>query len=175
MILTKKRLINTLNLYKAVRLVWNSSPKNTLAGIGLIIIQGILPLLSLYLIKLIVDEVAVTIASSNNINEVVKKIGILIIFACFVALCNTLCQSISEINQQIQGENATDYISDLIHKKSVDVDISYYDQSSFYDTMYVAQQEAPYRSTHIVKGGTNLCSNCISLIAIGGFFFTFIG
>lgn len=46
----KFKLLQTLRLGRAVNLVWQSSPTWTIASVILLIIQGFLPLLSLYLI-----------------------------------------------------------------------------------------------------------------------------
>ncbi len=164
----RDRLRHTLRLSRAVRLVWRSSPGYTLSNIGLIIVQGVLPLISLYLMKLIVDGVAAAITSPAGISESFRKIIILIVFSCLIALLIALCQSISEIVSETQGEIVTDHVSDMIHKKSVEIDLAYYEHPLFHDTLHRAQQEAPYRPTRIVKSATQLCQSSISLIAVAG-------
>ena len=46
------------NLTGAIRFVWKASPGWTLANLGLQILLGLIPLVSLYLLKQIVDTVA---------------------------------------------------------------------------------------------------------------------
>jgi ATP-binding cassette, subfamily B, bacterial len=164
----KNRLRYTLNLRRTVKLVWRSSPGYTLASIGLIIVQGILPLISLYLMKLIVDAVAAGITLPTGISESLRKIVILIILSCLIALLIAVCQSISEIMRDTQSEILTDHVADVIHRKSVEIDLAYYDDPVFHDTLHRAQQEAPYRPPRIVKSATQLCQNGISLVAVGG-------
>ena len=43
---------------RAIRLVWTSSPGWTAASVALVVVQSVLPLVQLYLLKLIVDAVA---------------------------------------------------------------------------------------------------------------------
>ncbi len=45
-------------LKSALRLIWQSGPGWTIASMMLFIVQAVLPLLSLYLLKLIVDAAA---------------------------------------------------------------------------------------------------------------------
>ena len=45
-------------MWRAVRLVWTSGPGWTAASIALVLVQSILPLVQLYLLKLMVDAVA---------------------------------------------------------------------------------------------------------------------
>jgi len=146
----KERLRFALNLRRVFQLVWRSSPGYTITGMGLIIIEGVLPLVSLYLMKLIVDGVAAAIRSPAGINESFGKIVILILLSGITALFIALCQSISEILQAAQGEVVTDHVSDVIHRKSVEIDFAHYDNPVFHDTLHRAQQEAPYRPTRIV-------------------------
>ena len=48
------------------------------------------------------------------------------------------------------GQVVTDHVSDVIHSKSIAVDLEYYENSAYYDTLHRAQQEAPYRPMRIV-------------------------
>ena len=47
-----QRFRSTLQLARAVRLVWRAAPGLTATSLGLMVIQGVLPLTSLYLTKL---------------------------------------------------------------------------------------------------------------------------
>ena len=63
---SKKIEINSLHLKRALLLVWQSAPRWTLANAFLVVLQGTLPLASLYLMKLIVDSVTVGVNSVNK-------------------------------------------------------------------------------------------------------------
>jgi ATP-binding cassette subfamily B protein len=41
---------------------------------------------------------------------------------------------------------------DILHAKSIEVDLEYYENSQYLDTLHRAQQEAPFRPTRIVHG-----------------------
>jgi ATP-binding cassette subfamily B protein len=55
-----------LQLKRAINLVWQSGPRWTMASVALILIQGLLPLLALYLMKLIVDAVTVGVTAADK-------------------------------------------------------------------------------------------------------------
>ena len=59
----KEKVINTLRLKRALSLVWQSAPGWTLVSGFLVVLQGTLPLASLYLMKLIVDSVTAGMTS----------------------------------------------------------------------------------------------------------------
>ncbi len=52
-----EKIRHSLHLERSLRLVWQSAPGWTAANFGLILIQDLLPLVSLYLMNLIVDAV----------------------------------------------------------------------------------------------------------------------
>ncbi|MBN1996964.1 ABC transporter ATP-binding protein, partial [candidate division KSB1 bacterium] len=56
---------NINNLYRAVRLVWQSARGLTVMSMLLQILQGLLPLVNLFLIKLIVDRVTQSLSSGS--------------------------------------------------------------------------------------------------------------
>ena len=53
------------------------------------------------------------------------------------------------------------------------MDLAYYENPKFFDTLRRAQQEGPYRPTRIVNGLTRLGQNSISLAAMVGLLFSF--
>jgi ATP-binding cassette subfamily B protein len=58
-------------------------------------------------------------------------------------------------------------MQEVLHAKSIEVDLDYYENSRYYDTLHRAQQEAPYRPTRIAKGLAALGQNALSLAAMG--------
>jgi ATP-binding cassette subfamily B protein len=50
----------------------------------------------------------------------------------------------------------------------VHADLAYYENSQYYDTLHRAQQEAPYRPTHIVSGLVQVGQSSVGLIALVG-------
>jgi len=61
----------------------------------------------------------------------------------------------------------------VMHKKSIDLDLAYYENPDYYDTLHRAQREGPYRPTTIVNGLNQLGQNTVSLIVMVGLLFTF--
>ena len=161
------RLRGLRNLNRAFWLVWQSASGWTAAGIGLIIVQSMMPLAALYLMKLIVDGVTGAVTSPDKIGAF-GDIAWLIFLAAAAALVSALCCSFSEIARETQGRVVTDHVSDLLHEKSIEVDLEYFDNPEFHDTLHRAQQEAPYRPTRIVGSLTQLCQGVLSLVAVAG-------
>ena len=163
-----------IRLDRAVRLVWTNSPGWTLAQLGLVIVQGLIPLASLYLTKRIVDSVAAGVYVSD-LNTAFRQVAFWIGLAAGAALLSAVCNSLSDLVREAQSMRVTDAVSDLLHAQSVAVDLGYYEDPQYYDTLHRAQQEAPWRPMQIVNGLIQVVQNSISLAGILVLLFTFNG
>lgn len=169
---------NKLNLFKnlkrAINLVWQSTPLWTTLSLILLLIQGLLPLLSLYLMKLIIDAVTAGISGGNNIiissikQSAFSQVLLFVALAGLTALFADLCRSLSSYASEAQSQIVTDFVHDLLHAKSIELDLEYYENSQFYNALHRAQQEAIYRPNRILTSLVQLAQNAISLIAIAG-------
>lgn len=92
----KEKIKHGLHLDRALRLVWQSAPGWTAANFGLMLMQGLLPLVALYLMKLIVDAVTVGLVATDKHTAVLKLIW-LILLAAAVALLGALCRALMEV------------------------------------------------------------------------------
>ena len=57
-------------------------------------------------------------------------------------------------------------MQDVLHAKSVALDLEYYENATFYDSLPQAQQVAPYRPTRIVNVLVKVAQNGVTLIRI---------
>jgi ATP-binding cassette, subfamily B, bacterial len=162
----QQKLIGRLRLERAIKLVWKSSPRWTILSVANIFILGLLPLLSLYLTKLVIDSVTIAISSTDKA-VYVRNILILIGLLCLTNLASIFLGSIGKLIAMKQSQEVTTYVQDIVHAKSVEVDLEYYENSTYYDTLQRAQQEASSRPTGVVNKLVQLGSNGITLISIG--------
>ncbi len=160
-----RQISSFLNLRRALQLVWQSSPGWTIANAVLVSVQGFLPLVSLYLTKLIIDEITLVLAADEVRQEWSQLIG-LIILAGATALLADWCASLANFVSEAQSKVVTDYVQNLLHAKSIAVDLEYYENPQYYDALHLAQQEAPYRPTYILNQLIQLAQSSISLVAI---------
>ena len=153
-------------------MVWRSSPRWTLVNLFLVLIQGLLPLVALYLMKRLVDVVTAGVSAADK-SAAVQQVIYWILLAAVVAVVTAFSRSISELASEAQSYLVTDHVSDLIHAQSIQIDLEYYESSSHYDTLHRAQQEATYRPTRIVNGLVQIGQNGISLLGVIGLLLAF--
>lgn len=168
---TRPNRQQALRLLRAVRLVWESGPGWTAATVVLTFIQGILPLISLYLIKLVVDTVAAGLSDANR-TDVLGRALLYILLEGVVTLVGAIARSLAGMVSEGQSMLVTDRVQQTIHAKSVEADLEYYENAQYYDTLHRAQQEAGFRPTRIFNGMVQAAQNAISLAALAGLLFS---
>jgi len=152
--------------------VWQAGPGWTISSLALVVLRGTMPLLTLYLMKLIVDEVVLAMGAADTVT-VFRDVGVFIILAGAVALLNALLQLIGNYVKEAQSLKVTDHMYDILHNKSIEVDLAYYENPHYLDTLHRAQQEGPYRPTHILDGLMQVGQSGVSLLAMAGLLFSF--
>jgi ATP-binding cassette subfamily B protein len=150
----------------ALSLVWESSPSLAIASIVVRIVQGLLPLVVLYLTKLLIDTVTEALKTPTDDPSLTRILMILGGIAG-VAAVTAILTALGGLLSRTQAQIVTDHMYALIQTKSVEVDLEYYENAQYHDTLHRAQQEAPYRPTAILNAVLQLGQNTISLIAMG--------
>ena len=166
------KIERTMQFVRALRFVWESARGWTVASGVLVLINGLLPLLPLYLLKLIVDTATTGQAAADK-RAVFGQILLLVVLMGVATLANTLCRSIAGVVGEAQALAVTDHMNDVLHAKSVAVDLEYYESPHYHDTLHRAQREAPYRPTRLVNGMLQTSQNGISLLAMAGLLLLF--
>lgn len=161
-----------LQLGRALRFVWQSAKGWTMVNGVLLVVQGALPLLPIYLMKLMVDAVTAGLAAPDK-GAAFKHVFFFIVLMAAVTVFAAMTRSIAKLVSQGQSMAVTDHMNNVLHAKSIEVDLEYYESARYYDTLQRAQQEAPFRPTHIVNGLVQMGQNGISLIAMSVLLFSF--
>ncbi len=145
-------------LRTALGLVWRSAPGWTVASLILVALQGLLPLVSLLVLKAVVDSVT----ERREWGEILFWLAL----AGGAALLTALARSFSEWVQENQSVRVTEHVFRVLHSQSIALDLEYYEDASYQDTLHRAQQEAPYRPTRIVSGLIGAGQSAIALAGI---------
>lgn len=163
---------HALRFDRAMRFVFKAAPGWTFASMIIVLVQGVLPLVTLYLMKLIVDAVTFALTAPDK-RAAFWNVMVLIVLAACVALVNAVTQLMARLVSEAQTLTVTDYMYDILHAKSIAVDLEYYENPQYFDTLHRAQQEGPYRPTQIVNSLVRLGQSSISLLAIAALLVTF--
>ena len=175
----KQKLIERLKslgqLRRAIALVWRSGSRWMIASLVLVALGAVLPLLSLVLLKLIVDSVTKGLAAAPGSAARADTWPVALFWigmAALVALVSALSSSISAYVSTGQGLAMQNYMGRIMQRKAAQMDLEYFENAEFFDTLHRAQEEAPFRPTRIVNGLTSLAQSLFGLVAIVALLFT---
>ena len=160
----RKALAQLPYLPRALKLVWEVARPWTVAWLVLLIVQGLLPVATVYLTKLVVDGV---VASLGNGGAEVRPVLLLLVQLGGVLVLMEIVRSAIKWVRTVQAEVLQDHITSLIHDKSVTVDLAFYELADYYDHLHRARTEARYRPVALLGNLGALLQNSITLLAMG--------
>ncbi len=163
----KRRIEEALHLGNALGLVWESGPGWAIARGFLLLVQGIFPLLSLYLSKLLLDAVAKGLTTTDK-EAAFRQILLLIGLTGILTLTRGVFDSIGEVVTTMQAHAISDHVDDILHSKAIEIDLEYYENSDFYDMLSRARKESSDRCVQILNRLVAIGQSIISLVAMSG-------
>lgn len=149
-----EKIFNYLNLYlKSLNFVWKTSKSIMLWMILMVPIQSILPSISIFITNIVVNK----ISSLNSINLTM----LIAVWGVSFFLNNLM----SPLLVMIQGR-MTDLLTyqlntELMRKSERLQNISYFEDSEFYNDIQLLSSEASWRPVNLLVFGTSLISNAI--------------
>ena len=151
-------------LLKALNMIRLCDQKAFWLRIFYVVVQSVLPLLSLYILKFMVDSV--TDAKVQTVLGYQLDAYVLLGIFCFLFLLNRVVNLLSSVNTDIMSQRLIDYLSDRMQKQSARLDMSYFDNPEYHDTYHRAQQEASYRPLQVLNGFMSLFGALITISGI---------
>lgn len=152
------------NLRKVLGLICRSDRRLLLLHVLMMLCTSLLPLALLYAVKYLVDAVEQLVRLPHG--GLPTGVWICVAAFCLIYLLNRLCSIFGGYISGLLGEKTVNNIQRMIQKQSAEVDMSYYDTPSYYDAMYMAQQESAHRPLVLLDQMTALVSELITLVGV---------
>jgi len=148
---------------QALNLVWEAAGKWTAAWIAVLLLQGLLPVATVYLTRTVVNRLVPALRGES----IQPLISAAVAMGC-VLVTSEVLRGIATWLRTAQAELVHDHIAGLIQRKSAAVDLAFYESPEFYDHLHRARQEASYRPVALVESLGSLLQNSITLVAMLG-------
>src|SRR5579871_4132835 len=152
---------------RALRLVWHGARRWTIGGILILPLQATLTTLPIYFSKLVVDAVTTGLKTAHPI-AALRAVVFFICLQAIVSLLSAVLSVVANLLRNGQTAHVTDYVTDIVYAKSIEVDLEYYENAGYYDTLRRAQNQASFRPVSIVNNLLSASQNAISLLALVG-------
>jgi ATP-binding cassette subfamily B protein len=155
-------------LPRALKLVRDAARGWTAAWIAMLIAQGLLPALTVWLARPLVNRLLDAVRG-GDIRPVIAPAAAIAAAAIAAEVLRAACGWV----RAVQAELVQDHIAALVHRKSAEADLAFYDSPDFFDHLHRARMEAAYRPVALVETLGSLVQNGITLAAMLGLLFSF--
>ncbi len=151
---------------RAVELVWSTSRPLTLCLAALTLVAGVLPAAAAYVGQLIVDGVVAAIAvhQAQGSADSWPVMKFLLIEGVIIALLAG-CQRGTSVVQSLLRAQLGQRVNVMILEKALQLSLSQFEDSEFYDKQTRARREASSRPLSLVRRTFELIRNAISLVS----------
>ncbi len=160
----------TRNLFKAIGLVWNIARKWTVLWVCLLIVQGILPVATVYLTKAFINSLTVTVSGGGT--DASKTISLALLYVV-IYLANSIAGFAQKLVKIKQSEIIQDTMTNRIHEKALEMDMAFFESPESFDKLYRAQIDAKNMPQTLLDNLGMLAQSCITLFAMAGILFSF--
>jgi ABC-type multidrug transport system fused ATPase/permease subunit len=156
---------------RAISLVWRTN-KRLLVGLTILsLFAGLFPALIAYVGKWLVDAVVLATKTPGGqaATDALLYVGLEAILVCALAATQrglTVCQSLlrAELGQRV---------NELILEKALELELTHFEDSEFYDKMTRARRDASSRPLSLATRTFGLIQNMLSLVTYGALLLTF--
>ncbi|HEX9079147.1 MAG TPA: ABC transporter ATP-binding protein [Desulfuromonadaceae bacterium] len=154
-------------LPQAFGLVRDAAGGLALLWLAELLVQGLLPVASVYLTRTLVNGVAVLVGAGGGWMALRPLLPAAIAMA-LVLISGELLQGVGKWLRTAQSELVQDHVHELIHEQAMRLDLSFYDNPGYYDLLHRARIDALSRPAALLENAGTLLQSLITLAAMGG-------
>jgi ATP-binding cassette, subfamily B, bacterial len=152
------------SLPRVLKLVWDISPAFTLSLAILYLLQGFVPTLTAFVAKLLIDGVLNAIRMHGQRGALTLVIWLVVAQFAVQAL-SSLLSTLSNIVQQLLQEKTSYRVQLLVMEKANTLDLTFFEDAQFYDSLQRAQEEAASRPIGMISQTFGLGRTLVTLLS----------
>jgi ATP-binding cassette, subfamily B, bacterial len=152
---------------EALKLVWESAPGWTFVNSLMSVLRSVFPLLLIWLLKDVVDNITRASSSAEHIDFIWPIIAVVIIWF--------LDEASSDFSGYVRKKQAMKlevYMYGLLHAKAIKLDLINFERPEYFDCLTRASREAPWRPNSILNNLVSMLRGLLSLLLMAGLIFT---
>jgi ATP-binding cassette subfamily B protein len=167
----RAQLAQLRHVPRALRLVWAAAPGWTIASLALVVVQGVLPVFTVYLTREVVNALVKMIGggAAAGLGPAALTIGLF----GLVLLAGDLLGSAASYVRIALAEQVQDHMNGLIQRQAASLDLHFYESPAYYDQLQRASVDAVDRPLGLLDSLSSLLQSAITLAAMAGVLFTF--
>jgi ATP-binding cassette subfamily B protein len=153
------------DLFRSITLLWRADKSAFYINFMLQVVLAISPVASLLCLRLLIDAM---MPPNINFSAAIIPLAIWGSIQLVQAVASQYAVYINTMHQQ----HLTDYLSQEVLNKAVNVTYDYYENPAYHDTLHLAQQQVIYKTPAILSGFNAMLLNSLSLCFLFGFLFS---
>jgi ATP-binding cassette subfamily B protein len=150
----------------SLKLVWVSAPGWASVNIVISVLRSFFPLALVWLIKLLIDDI--TNAASARSTTSFSEILWMIFAVATVYFLDEISFEFGNFVRKKQAMKLEAYMYELLHTKSVSLDLIYFERPEYFDCLSRAAREAPWRPNSILNNLISMLRGLLSLLLMAG-------
>ena len=154
------------NTPEAFRLVWSASRRAALAGIGLTLIAALLPAAQAWVGKLIIDGILSATGQGMEPIAGLRHVMPYLALEFGLLLIGSLTGQVRNLVDRILQTQLTNHVSSLIIRKAISLDLRFFEDPVFYDTLQNARRQADVSALTIVNSTLQMAQQVITLVSL---------
>ncbi len=151
-------------LKHALRLCIETAPTAALGTAALAAVSSLLPLATMWLMKLTVDAVVIAMNAPDK-DAAFRPVMWLAAASAGVTVLGRLVSTVDEIVTLTFGTKVSNRVADLVNEKALGLDVAAFERPEVYDLIHRAQQEAPGRPAALARGILDTFRSVIGIVA----------
>jgi ATP-binding cassette subfamily B protein len=152
---------------KALNLVWESAPGWATVNIVISVLQSFLPLVLLYLIKLLIDEITRAVNAGTSSTTIIPMIIVVVV----IYFLDEVSSDFGNFVRKKQSVKLEEHMYGLLHSKAVRLDLINFEHPGYFDCLTRATSEAPWRPNSILNNIISMFRGLLSLVLMAGLLF----
>ncbi len=161
-----------VHIPKILRLIWQAAHGWMLLWGILLVVQGVLPAITIFLSRSLVDGL-VNATGQGLTKEVLYPVIIPGTAMVGVLLAGELLNSLTTWVRTSQAELVQDFISGRVHQQSIAIDFACYESPEYSDRLERAREGASQQSLSLLENLGSLLQNAITVVAIATMLLTY--
>ena len=154
------------NTPQAFRLVWAASRSAALVGVGLTLVSAALPAAQAWAGKLIIDAVVEAANGAMGMAGGLRYVLPFLILELALVFISSLTNQVRSLSDRVLQSHLTNHINGMIIRKAISLDLQFFENPIFYDTLQNARRQADTSALSIVRSTLQMVQQAITLVSL---------
>ena len=152
---------------RALMLVWSAGKKWTSTWLILLLVQSILPVITVVLTRSFINNIVGTANAHWDLAQI-QTVLVPFVLLIVVMLVSRILDSVAAWVRTGQSELVKDYLSGIVQEQASRLDMTYYEQTDYYDLIHRVREQARYRPLTLLESSGLLIKSLLSMIGLAG-------